>query len=251
MKKYATKRVLPMLMALVMVISLLPVMGITAKAAETPTKIEKLTTTTTQTLKDGVTYYIEGDLTINANRANKNGLVIANNATVTICIPVGVTLSVYGQNGSGTTGGGAAILLPEGATLIVVGGGKLVAEGGKAGNGANGGRGNDSYVSDDTNGKLDYEIYQAGSGGTGGNGGGGAGAGIGTNGGAGGSGYGSGGDGWGGKNADIRDKTRDGNRGGYGKSGSNAAAAGTFMCAAGIDLTGVKGGSAEIGRAHV
>ena len=198
MKEYA-KKCAAMLITAMASVSLL-ISGITFSAAAAdglPANAEQLTADT-KTLKDGVTYYVAGDLTINGNKASKNGLAVENNATATLYIPAGVTLSVYGRDGSGTTGGGAAILLPNGATLIVVGNGKLVAVGGNAAAGGAGGNGSRSYVNDDTDGSLgyDYPVYQAGSGGSGGYGGGGAGAGIGTDGGTGGFGLGSGASGW-------------------------------------------------------
>ena len=182
------KKILSMLLVFAMAVNLVSLMGVTA--SETPSEeLTAVNTASGKTLKDGVTYFITQNLTINASKSNKNGLVVENGATVTLSIPYGTTLTVYGKNGSGTTGGGAAILLPNGATLKIVGNGKLVAVGGKAGNGATGGSGSRSIVNDDTNGHYKNEfgsntICFAGAGGTGGNGGGGAGAGIGTNGGS-------------------------------------------------------------------
>ena len=194
------KKFLGLLIVFVMIVNLVPLMTVNASAA-TSEELTAENTASVKTLKDGVTYFITQDLTINASKSNKNGLVIDNGATVTISIPSGTTLTVYGKNGSGTTGGGAAILLPNGSTLKIVGSGKLVAVGGNAGNGATGGSGSRSIANDNTNGHYKNEfgsktVYFAGAGGTGGNGGGGAGAGIGTNGGSGGSGSGSGGSGW-------------------------------------------------------
>ncbi len=242
------RRVLSLVLTLAMAVSLFAGMTVTAAAEGTASSNrEELTTTTTKTLEDGKTYYITGNVTINGDKANKNGLVIGANTTVTLEIPAGMTLTVYGQDGYETTGGGAAILLPQEATLIVAGSGKLVAVGGKAGNGSTGGSGGRSIANDNKNGHYESEfgantVYFAGSGGTGGNGGGGAGAGIGTNGGAGGSGSGSGGSGW--RDDGIRDDNRNGYDGNVGASGISADASGNFICAGTIDVTGVTGGSA-------
>ena len=163
------KTILSLLIAFVMVVVLVPLMSVNASA----TPSEELTaenTASVKTLKDGVNYFITQDLTINASKSNKNGLVVDNGATVTISIPYDTTLTVYGKNGSGTTGGGAAILLPNGATLKIVGSGKLVAVGGNAGNGSTGGSGGRSIANDNTNGHYKNEfgsntVYFAGAGG--------------------------------------------------------------------------------------
>ena len=229
-----------------MVIPLVPLMSVNA-SAETSEELTAANTASVKTLKDGVTYFITQDLTINASKSNKNGLVVDNGATVTIVIPYGTTLTVYGKNGSGTTGGGAAILLPNGATLKIVGEGKLVAVGGNAGNGAQGGSGSLSIVNDNVDGHYsgtygNNTVYFAGAGGAGGYGGGGAGAGIGTNGGSGGYNGGSGGSRW--QDNSIRDYSRNGNSGSAGGSGYSASASGNLICAATIDMTGVAGGKA-------
>ena len=240
------KKILSVLIAFAMAVCLVPLMSVNASAA-TSEELTAENTASVKTLEDGVTYFITQDLTINANKTNKNGLVVASGATVTLSIPYGTTLTVYGKNGSGTTGGGAAILLPNGATLKIVGEGKLVAVGGNAGNGSTGGSGARSIANDDTSGHYKSEfgsnaVYFAGNGGVGGNGGGGAGAGIGTNGGSGGSGRGAGGDGW--RDDEIYDYNRDGYSGSAGSSGSSASASGNLICAVTIDMTGVVGGLA-------
>ena len=169
------KRILSLLIALVMVLPLVPLMSINA-GAETSEELTAENTASVKTLKDGMTYFITQDLTINASKSNKNGLVVDNGATVTLVIPYGTTLTVYGKNGSGTTGGGAAILLPNGATLKIVGEGKLVAVGGNAGNGSSGGSGSKSIANDNTDGHYESTygentVYFAGAGGSGGTGG--------------------------------------------------------------------------------
>ena len=235
-----------MVVSFMMVVNFVPRMSVNASVA-TSEELTAENTTSGKTLKDGVTYFITQDLTINANKSNKNGLVVDNGATTTISIPYGTTLTVYGKNGSGTTGGGAAILLPNGATLKIVGSGKLVAVGGNAGNGSTGGNGGRSIANDNTNGHYKSEfgsntVYFAGAGGTGGNGGGGAGAGIGTNGGSGGSGSGAGGSGW--RDDGIVDSNRNGYGGSAGASASSASASGKLICSATIDMTDVVGGKA-------
>lgn len=247
------KKLLSLVLALVMVVSLfagVPATVGATEAVEAPAKLEELTATTTKTLEDGMTYYITGDLTVNANKSYQNGLVVADNATATLHIPAGMTLAVYGKNGSGTSGGGAAILLRNGATLIVVGGGTLEVYGGNAANGSNGGRGGNSAAQDN---KLEDDeannwdgtnYYYAGRGGAGGNGGGGGGAGIGTNGGNGGSGSGAGGAYWGWTEDQVEDDdgpqhgTRNGNGGAGGASGSSAGAMGTLYVSSEVKIAG-------------
>ena len=71
MKEYA-KKCAAMLITAMVTVSLL-ISGITFSAAAAdalPANAEQLTADT-KTLKDGVTYYVAGDLTINGNKANK------------------------------------------------------------------------------------------------------------------------------------------------------------------------------------
>ena len=58
-------------------------------------------------LSSGI-YYINSDLTLNADKSHYNGLKIAENATAYIYIPEGTTLTVYGQDGANATNGGDA-----------------------------------------------------------------------------------------------------------------------------------------------
>ena len=51
-------------------------------------------------------YYLKNDLTYNADKSRKNGLAIGENQTVYLYIPEGVTLTVYGQDGTDATNGG-------------------------------------------------------------------------------------------------------------------------------------------------
>ena len=124
-------------------------------------------------------YYIDSNLTLGAGSGASPLAVMANTEAI-IYIPAGVTLTVTGGDGSGTTGGGAGICVPATSTLIVTGEGTLVAKGGKAGAGSGGSGGNGASVS--------KSKAKSGGGGAGGDGGGGAAAAIGGNGGSGGSG---------------------------------------------------------------
>lgn len=132
-------------------------------------------------------YYLSETKTFGSYNIANNGLKIAKDATVYIYVPTGITLTAIGggvEKEVRRTGGYAGILLPNGSTLIILGEGEVVAKGGNAGSGANGGK------DDNTKGgagviDLGSEYY-GGRGGAGGAGGGGAGAGIGTNGGYGG-----------------------------------------------------------------
>ena len=133
-----------------------------------------------KTLKTG-TYYITANKIFDGKKSSGNGLVIANNATVYIYIPKGVTLTAYGKDGSGTAGGCAGIYVPSGATLNVIGEGTLTAIGGKGGKGGDG-EAAGAVVTNAYYKKPSDSSFTSGKGGRGGVGGGGAGAGIGTNG---------------------------------------------------------------------
>jgi hypothetical protein len=148
----------------------------------------------TRTLENG-NYWVSKDLTIDQSATpGANALQVKSGCTAYLYIPTGVTLTVNGGNGSGSTGGGAAIYVPYTASLYVFGGGTLNAQGGKAGNGGNGENGKPGSYQEINPDKESSErirtIYSltAGGAGAGGNGGGGAGAGIGGNGGSGGAG---------------------------------------------------------------
>ena len=126
------------------------------------------------TMTDGNTYVVQNSVSFSNSTAGGSGMTVAENATVVLYVPAGVTLTAKGGNGSGQTGGGAGIRVPETATLIITGEGAVNATGGNAGNGENG--------ADGTNASNNG----AGSGGSGGAGGGGAGAAVGGIGGIGG-----------------------------------------------------------------
>ena len=108
---------------------------------------------------------------------------VAAEARAVINIKSGATLTVKGQDASGTASGTAAIYLPPSSTLYIVGDGTLVATGGAAANGGNGSDGGNASREWDGN-KVTY-LFLNGAGGDGGYGGGGAGAGIGGSGGGG------------------------------------------------------------------
>jgi uncharacterized repeat protein (TIGR02543 family) len=128
---------------------------------------------------NGGNYKVTANKTITNDSAGGHGLRIS--GAVTIYIKSGVTLTVNGGNGSGTTGGGAGVYLPSGATLRLRGEGTLAAKGGNGGAGATGGAAGAAY---DWNEGHKDGIFTLTSG-AGGAGGGGAGAGVGTGGGGG------------------------------------------------------------------
>ncbi len=156
--------------------------------------------TTGYTMTDGNTYVVQDSVTFSNSTVGGSGMSVADNATVVLYVPAGVTLTATGANGSGRTGGGAGILLPETATLVITGEGIVNATGGNAGNGANGANGSKGSSIDCS--YYNYPPYEgasttmngtagkgsSGIGGAGGIGGGGAGAAIGGNGATGGSG---------------------------------------------------------------
>ena len=133
------------------------------------------------TLENGTVYTIAEDTVITADPTT-NALKVAPGATAVIYLPSAMTLTVYGGKASGATGAGAGICVPMDSTLIVTGGGTLVARGGDAAKGSDGGNADDADQ-DRTN-----HLIWGGWGGAGGDGGAGAAAGIGGGGGAGGSG---------------------------------------------------------------
>ena len=178
-------------------------------------------------------YYATGDLSFTNTAAGGSGLTIR--GTVYLYIPTGKTVTCTGANATAPTGAGAGVELAEGNSLYLIGGGTLVATGGNAANGGNGGKGNDAEVDTST------DVYiLGGSGGSGGNGGGGAGAGIGTRGGNGGSG-GSGGQ----RTGSYTDETTQyGVDGNAGSAGSTAGAMGTLYVYQALAPTmNVNGGS--------
>ena len=139
-------------------------------------------------------YYVSEDLTFQgdsrrnlADPTKGSALYVQAGKTVHLYIPKGVTLTAIGADAESIVGGGAGIMVPKGTTLYVLGEGTLVAKGGNAANGEDGGKGSDAEVDEESieTWFLGKKIL-CGVGGAGGNGGGGAGAGIGTAGGTGG-----------------------------------------------------------------
>lgn len=127
------------------------------------------------TMTDGNTYVVQNSVSFINSTAGGSGMTVADNATVVLYIPAGITLTAKGGNGSGQTGGGAGIRVPATATLIITGEGSVNATGGNAGNGANGADGEDG---------ARFRVAKGGNGGTGGGGGGASIGGIGGKGGA-------------------------------------------------------------------
>ncbi len=185
-------------------------------------------------------YVVTKSIDFTNSTVGGSGLTIKPNATVYLYVNSGMTLSATGHIGSGTTGGGAGIHVPKSAKLILLGRGTVVASGGKGGDGAKGGTGGDGAINHSAH------TLTGGSGGTGGNGGGGAGAGIGTPGGTGGSGRGEGGNAVTGNYQS--DKTKDGNQGQAGGSGSSAAPMGTLYNA-GVSIQAHGGAKGTAGGA--
>ena len=126
------------------------------------------------TMTDGNTYVIQNSVSFSNSTTGGSGMTVADNATVVLYVPAGVTLTATGANGSGRTGGGAGIRVPETARLIITGEGTVNATGGNAGNGGNGANGLEGSFTG-----YDPTYGISGDGGLGGYGGGGAGAGIG------------------------------------------------------------------------
>lgn len=133
--------------------------------------------TTGYTMTDGNTYVVQNSVMFSNSAVGGSGMSVEDGATVVLYVPQGVTLTVNGANGEGRIGGGAGIRVSNTATLVITGEGRIVAGGGKAGDGAAG--------LDGGSGGYRYHPY-GGSGGSGGDGGGGSGAGIGGCGGLGG-----------------------------------------------------------------
>ena len=142
-------------------------------------------------LKDDY-YYVSENLTFtntSGGAGQGSGMYVQAGREVHLYIPAGVTLTAIGADAVGTQGAGAGILLPSGTTLHILGEGTLVATGGNAANGGEGGKGGDAELDEES---IDTwflgKKILCGLGGHGGYGGGGAGAGIGTAGGNGGNG---------------------------------------------------------------
>ena len=147
-----------------------------------------------QKLDAGMTYDVNGTVEITGEGGGQKSGLLLEKGTAYINLKKGSVLKVTGANASGVKGAGAGIEVREDATLFITGEGELVATGGNAANGGEGG-GGDPAAYGETNqcaicgGTHTYwGVLKAGMGGKGGNGGGGAGAGIGGCGGDGGNG---------------------------------------------------------------
>ena len=106
----------------------------------------KISSKVRKQLNDQTVYTVtEDNLTVKGS-PGWSGLYMAENATAVLYIPAGITLKVQGGDGSGTTGAGAGIEIPQSSTLIVTGGGRLEAIGGKGATGGNGADGGDGQV---------------------------------------------------------------------------------------------------------
>ena len=139
------------------------------------------------TMTDGNTYVIQDSVSFSNSTAGGSGMEVEDGATVVIYVPAGITLTAIGANGSGQTGGGAGILVPETSTLVITGEGTVNATGGNAGNGGNGSNGENGIEVSLIFTQNGYRANgSSGAGGVGGVGGGGAGAAIGGSGGRGG-----------------------------------------------------------------
>lgn len=77
-------------------------------SGSTGLKMYELTSSDAGAQLDSGIYYINSDLTLNADKSHYNGLKIAENVTAYIYIPEGTTLTVYGQDGANATNGGDA-----------------------------------------------------------------------------------------------------------------------------------------------
>ncbi|MBO6121160.1 MAG: hypothetical protein J6Q49_04800, partial [Kiritimatiellae bacterium] len=195
-------------------------------------------------LANNTVYKVESDLTL-TNTGTGPGLSVASGATAVLYIKKGATLTVNGGNSNGTSAGDAGIRVLFGRTLVVTGGGKLVATGGNAANGADGGS---WRCNADWGGSADAGSSHVDStgGGNGGNGGAGASAAIGGYGGSGGSG-GAGGNGFRVKTKSDSDVVSwDGNGGSSGSNGSDGQTMGTLYVLGNLTLT-ANGGSAGSG----
>lgn len=165
--KKKIKKIVTILLSLFLILNIYPIVTPEDIEAAYYDSWKEITTSGNQTLSAG-NYKVTSGKTINAS-STQNGINIS--GTVNLYIANGVTLTVNGGAGSGTSGAGAGIRIPSGATLKVYGKGILNAVGGKGGTPTAGGVGNEDRSN------------AGGIAGAGGNGGSGAGAGIGGKGG--------------------------------------------------------------------
>ncbi len=207
--------------------------------------VSALPVTAGSTLSAGCFYYLRASTVITSTTAGQSALNVATGNPVYLYIPSDVTLTVKGGDAGGTTGAGAGIKVPSGATLYLLGEGSLVATGGAAENGQNGGQNKKDalFYGYDSNGCRDG-FYRAGTGGAGGAGGGGAGAGIGGTGGNGGAG------GTCAATTSRRDSDRvNGSAGGNGGDGTNGSASGSVYICGSMSVTATGGAAGSNGSA--
>ena len=203
------------------------------------------------TMTDGNTYVIQNSVSFSNSTAGGSGMSVADNATVVLYVPAGVTLTARGANGSGRTGGGAGIRVPQTATLIITGEGTVNATGGNAGNGGNGANGlKGSEISQKVDSSTPFGKGNSGAGGVGGLGGGGAGAAIGGNGGRGGAGGSSG------SSREVSSYARlgggfsgNGNNGSSGSAGNNGEGMGICYVLGNASIVALGGSSGVCGNA--
>ena len=210
-----------------------------AEPAIDATGIQQLTSSTTgKNLSSGFYYVDQTNVTCTNNSNGGSGIKIS--GTVYIYIKSGCTLTATGKDANGSTGAGAGINVPSGNTLYLLGEGAVVATGGDAANGGNGGENKqDALIYGTSDG-----WYRCGTGGSGGNGGGGAGAGIG---GAGGNG-GSGGAGRVNKHNEAGLETvTDGKKGEDGGAGAGGKDAGTVYIGGTLTVTATGGAAGSNG----
>ena len=93
------------------------------------------------TMTDGNTYVVQNSVAFLNSTAGGSGMSVEKGATVVLYVPAGVQVIATGAAGSGKTGGGAGIRVPETSTLVITGGGTIYATGGNAANGGNGATG--------------------------------------------------------------------------------------------------------------
>ncbi|MCI8497137.1 MAG: hypothetical protein HFE85_02650 [Clostridiales bacterium] len=211
------KKLLALLTALTMAVTMLPGVAMTSSVTAagsddwrpTPTRTVTKASDFPVTLQNGDVLKITGEsISYTSTKTGESPISVASGATVSIIIDAKVTLK--GADGSGREPGAAAIRVPESSTLTIYGGQSkdndgndpaLILQGGNAGKGEDGGNAVSSRPTAEEvtvtydNGRYHFEMYCGGmsgfdgtnnTGGYGGAGGGGAGAAIGGNGGWGG-----------------------------------------------------------------
>ena len=94
--------------------------------------------TTGYTMTNRTVYVIQNSMSFSNISAGGSGMSVEDGATVVLYVPRGVTLTAIGANGSGKTGGGAGIRVPETSFLVITGEGMVNVAGGNAGDGVNG-----------------------------------------------------------------------------------------------------------------